>query len=81
MLENKMYYLYLYSFGKLPLEHVRYTLAKCFYLHYSTTKLDTILSHIPKRTVLGYSIIVLSGVCDVENENHSNISGHMTSGE
>ena len=39
-LENIMYYLYLYSFGKLPLEPVRYTLAKCFYLHSSTTKLD-----------------------------------------
>ena len=31
--------------------------------------------------VMGYSIIVLSGVCDVESENHSKISGHMTSGE
>ena len=32
-------------------------------------------------TLMGYSIIVLSGVCDVESENHSKISGHMTSGE
>ena len=30
---------------------------------------------------MGYSIIVLSGVCDVGSENHSKISGHMTSGE
>ena len=28
-----------------------------------------------------YLIIVLSGVCDVQSENHSKISGHMTSGE
>ena len=32
-------------------------------------------------THLGYSIIVLSGVYDVGSENHSKISGHMTSGE
>ena len=31
--------------------------------------------------LMGYSIIVLSGVCDVGSENHSKISGHMTSGE
>ena len=31
--------------------------------------------------MMGYSIIVLSGVCDVESENHSKMSGHMTSGE
>ena len=30
---------------------------------------------------MGYSIIVLSGVCDVRSENHSKISGQMTSGE
>ena len=30
---------------------------------------------------MGYSIIVLSGVCDVKSENHSKISGHLTSGE
>ena len=30
-LENKVYYLYIYSFGKLPLEPVRYTLAKYSY--------------------------------------------------
>ena len=29
---------------------------------------------------MGYSIIVLSGVCDVGSENQSTISGHMTSG-
>ena len=28
---------------------------------------------------MGYSIIVLSGVCDVESENHYKNSGHMTS--
>ena len=33
------------------------------------------------RRIMGYSIIVLSGVCDVGSENHSKISGHMTSGE
>ena len=33
------------------------------------------------QTLVGYSIIVLSGVCDVGSENHSTISGHMTSGE
>ena len=42
-LETNMYYLYLDSSGKLPLELVGYTLAKCFYLHYSTTKLDNTL--------------------------------------
>ena len=31
--------------------------------------------------LMGYSIIVLSGVCDVESENHSKITGCMTSGE
>ena len=30
---------------------------------------------------MGYSIIVLSGVCDVGSENHSTISGRMTSEE
>ena len=30
---------------------------------------------------MGYTIIVLSGVCDVESENHSKISGHITSGK
>ena len=32
-------------------------------------------------TSLGYSIIVLSGVCGVGSEKHSKISGHMTSAE
>ena len=30
---------------------------------------------------MGYLISVHSGVCDVGSENHSNTSGHMTSGE
>ena len=30
---------------------------------------------------MGYTIIVLSGVYDVESENYSKLSGHMTSGE
>ena len=30
---------------------------------------------------MGYTIIILSGVCDVGSENHSKISGHMTSGD
>ena len=29
---------------------------------------------------MGYSSIVLSGVCDGGSENHSKMSGHMTSG-
>ena len=34
-----------------------------------------------QSSAMGYSIIVLSGAYDVESENHSKISGHMTSGE
>ena len=40
-----------------------------------------IRTYISDHPAKGYSIIVLSGVCDVESENHSKISGHMTSGE
>ena len=39
------------------------------------------ISYIKYYTSVGYSIIVLSGVYDVESENRSKISGHMTSGE
>ena len=64
-----MYYLYLYSFGKLPLEPVRYTLAKCFYLHYSTTKLDkTCNSIIDLFSVFGDTVYYRD---HAENHMHS----------
>ena len=47
---------------------------QCYPVSYSVTQLVTVLP-------MGYSIIVLSGVYDVGSENHSKISGHMTSGE
>ena len=30
---------------------------------------------------MGYTIIGLSGVCDIGSENHLQMTGHMTSGE
>ena len=51
-----MYYLYLYSFGKLSLEPVRYTLAKCLYLHYFTTKLDNTILLIAIQLLIFFGV-------------------------
>ena len=43
--------------------------------------IEEIKEGIIEMTSMGSSIIVLSGVCEEGSENHSKISGHMTSGE
>ena len=68
-LENQMYYLYLYSFGKLPLEPVRYTLANCFYLHYSTKKLDNTILLIAIQLLIFFGVFGDAVYCRDHAEN------------